>query len=313
VHKKEKEFTPRVVAPPYNMRVVVHDPTSFVNPTDEDDRPEVCCITGGGAWRTFFFVGLVKAVQEATTAEERKKWAFAGCSSGALIALAMAIEYPHAQLLQLYKDMLRLANQELLGVVGAGVKGPGGIIVWKVLRSMPEAELIARIRGRFAVTFNSRSSLLHGYTAYQASDFDSVDEVFEAICGSGNIPGFTDWRTLFCPWRVGHVSPALDGGYTWASRRPCLPCRSTFYSLCCGEVPGGDATLPAGISTDVAPSAYVPVRKCFFTPSADYVSEMISDGYAQGKAFLSSERWAARKKATAGRQPLAELRVHSSL
>jgi hypothetical protein len=183
----------------------------------------------------------------------------------------MAIEYPHAQLLQLYKDMLRLANQELLGVVGAGVKGPGGIIVWKVLRSMPEAELIARIRGRFAVTFNSRSSLLHGYTAYQASDFDSVDEVFEAICGSGNIPGFTDWRTLFCPWRVGHVSPALDGGYTWASRRPCLPCRSTFYSLCCGEVPGGDATLPAGISTDVAPSAYVPVRKCFFTPSADYV------------------------------------------
>ena len=271
-----------------------HDPTDFVAATN---ALECCVVTGGGAWRTTFFVGLYKALQEGTTAEERSKWAFCGCSSGSLIALGLALEYPHEKMLELYEVAIAESRKLPLGVAGRGPAGPGGKMIRAVIYDfLPEAEMLARIRGRFAVTFNTRPSCCGSLTACQASDFESADEVYHAMLGSGNIPLFTDWRTVFRSYIVGGV-PALDGGYTWGSRRPMLPCRSTLYSICCGAVPGGDATLPAGVTTDICPhggTELVPVHKCFFTPPEAYVAEMLKDGYEQTKAFLASETWAAR-------------------
>ena len=278
------------------MRIAVHDPTNLVQPDDESSA-ECCCITGGGAWRTYFFIGMMRAIQERTTEDERKKWCFTGCSSGGLIALALAMEFPYDRLLAEYNMMAAEARELCCGIAGRGPRGPAGQIVRRVLKSMPEAELLEKIRGRFAVTFNSRPCWLRPLVAYQASDFDSVDEIFSAIAGSGNIPGFTDWRTAFRSYKV-DMLPALDGGYTWASRRPLLPCRLALYGICCGAVPGGDAMLPEGISTDIAPTEFVPVRKCFFTPSDEYIQEMVTDGYKQAAAFLDSETWSARRRRT---------------
>ena len=281
------------------MKVTQHDPTDMVQPSN-DALPECCCSIGGGAWRGFFFAGQMKAMQERIPAETLRRWVFAGCSTGAVIALALAIDYPYEQLVAVYNEAVVEARSLTFGVVGRGPSGPVGQMLNKVLHFLPEEELLARLRGRFAVTFNSRSSSSSPYVAFQATEFESMDELFEAIAGSGNIPGFTDWKTLFWSHTVAGVA-AVDGGWSWASRRPLLPCRSTLYSLCCGEVAGGDSMLPFGVVTDVAPSIFVPVRKCFFTPSDAYIEEMLQDGYDNTLKLLISKQWADRLQVA--RQP----------
>lgn len=236
------------------MRVQRYDPRSCLRPDDPDVK-DVCLIIGGGAWASCFFLGLVDTVQSHFPSKELSNWAFCGESAGCIVALALALGLPAVELEAVMQDIAAAARARPLGAVGCAITICEPLVRRLICERQPEAVAIQRLRGRFAVTFNSPSAT-GGLVAYRADQFESADEVWEAIVGSASIPGVVSLASLLQLPRVGGRR-ALDGGITPTARVPMLPCRCAVYAIACGNVAPSEIE-PIGLTVDVEPSTPVP-------------------------------------------------------
>ena len=306
------------------MRLTVHDPAECLR-SSEDRRegsvPERCLVFGGGAWQTCFFLGLYEYLQQAYSAEELlTRWAFCGESAGTLFALGLAVGVPVSTMYEMMQTMAEQARSVTAAKISAKLGAPSlgrlGMVgnsmdfaapaFWRLLHWLPEDELIARLRGRFAITF---TSLNHGrLTAIRADQFESAAEIFEACAGSAHIPIVSFGISALAPWkfpRVGGMA-ALDGGFTACGAVPVLPCHAACYAISCGE---GDAELLArsGLTVDVQPATVRPVATMFITPESDaHIAETAQHGYDMAKAFFESRSW--QQRVTKAQQQAAKSR-----
>lgn len=284
-----------------HMRVRRHEP--IAEEPHSSDAPDVCCVFGGGGWNACFYLGVVEYLQSTYTKAELRRWAFTGESAGAVYALALCLGVPCQVFRQWISELVADSQQYSLGVVGRAKVLAEPMFQQLLYEWLPEDELVARLRGRFAVTFNA---VVGGRpVAYIADDFNSAAEVKEAVTGSSAIPLITDASFL---WRLPRVAgmPALDGGFTLAGCLPVLPSRCTCYCICCGEASSDHELRRWRLSCDIAPSGIVPLRSMFLTPSEEAVDRMVRDGHAQSASFFASSAWTARHKS-----PRATRRRHS--
>ena len=250
------------------MRLVRHDPTTCIRATNEEVAAERCVVIGGGAWKSAFFIGLVEYMQERYSPETlMEKFSFCGESAGCLFALALALGVPAYVLRESMVQMAEDARGLPLGAVGNS-RQIAESAFWRLLRwHADEDEVLARLRGRFAVTFTA--VMPDGaLVPTRVEDFEGIDEIFEACAGSSNIPlisfGLSSILRDGFP-RVGGKL-AVDAGFTASGAVPMLPCRVACYAISCGE---GDADLlrRLRLAVDIQPAAFQPLATMFLTPS----------------------------------------------
>lgn len=252
----------------------------------------VCVSFNGGAWRGIFFAGVVEQIQATFDASELERWAFCGTSAGTCYALALAMNFPAHELHKLLCTAAARARSHFLGVTFR-VNDITGQIIRDMLATVPEDELMARLRGRYAVCFSRMTC--YGAVPYLASNFDSKAELYETIVGSANIPFFsslTDFPTV-----GGYM--AWDGGMTADGCVPLLPSRCNVYAKCFGDGASrgffGNAPLPPGVKLDIADVPPVPVAECFRTPDCNAEVRLTAKrGRYLAAAFFASKEWAAR-------------------
>mmetsp|Transcript_16116 Transcript_16116/g.40565 ORF Transcript_16116/g.40565 Transcript_16116/m.40565 type:complete len:712 (-) Transcript_16116:305-2440(-) len=270
------------------MRVLPHDPEKVVG--DAQER-EVCVCFGGGAWAALFHLGLVQYLQQNASSCTLERWAFCGESSGAVFALAMCVGVPFSHLQQLYDELVHEVRKHPLGIVARGTELTSALVD-KVLAWVSEEELVRRLKGRFAVTFATLEWL--GFAPYIASDFESREEVRQALRGSGNLP------CLVAPWMAPRVGGrlAFDAGLHSFSRIPVLPCKRAVCCMCVSPLrpdsPGKfwGAQLPGAFAVDIQPEEHTPLWKMIATPGGSVeVDAMRQSGLRAARKFFSSEAW----------------------
>ena len=101
------------------VRVCPHDPTSQVRPGDPN-VVETCLIIGGGAWASCFFIGVMEEVQSKFSRAELSNWAFCGESAGCIIALALALDVPAAEVHEILREIAAAARSKPVGIAGCG-------------------------------------------------------------------------------------------------------------------------------------------------------------------------------------------------
>ena len=155
-------------------------------------RRDVCMLFGGGCWRSFFFLGVMRDLQKRFPPDVLRTWAFTGESAGTVFAIAMAIGCPWQHVEELSCRMAAEARAHPLGLLGRG-RSIAGAMLQALLDWLPEDELVAALRGRFALTLNTVALTADGLglRTWLATDFESREELFEAVLGSGNIPLFS--------------------------------------------------------------------------------------------------------------------------
>ena len=271
------------------MKVVPYDLDAAVEEGQRTrDAADVCVSFNGGAWRGAFWLGVVEQLQAQFPAETLASWKFCGTSAGACYALALAMDFPHAELKKLLCEAAAKARSHTLGVAFR-VNTITGQIILDMLASMEEDELLRRLRGRFALCFTGLSCrgccAMRPYLAY---DFESKAEIFKACISSSNIPFFSSLTNF--P-RLGGVR-AIDGGLTPEGCVPLLPSRCIVYGRCFGMP---DKPLPSGVSLDIVQRPPVSTMECFHTPASDAeVAETAGKGRVLAAAFFASDEWANR-------------------
>ena len=281
------------------MRLVRHDPTTCIRATNEEVAAERCVVIGGGAWKSAFFIGLVEYMQERYSPETlMEKFSFCGESAGCLFALALALGVPAYVLRESMVQMAEDARGLPLGAVGNS-RQIAESAFWRLLRwHADEDAVLARLRGRFAVTFTA--VMPDGaLVPTRVEDFEGIDEIFEACAGSSNIPlisfGLSSILRDGFP-RVGGKL-AVDAGFTASGAVPMLPCRVACYAISCGE---GDADLlrRLRLAVDIQPAAFQPLATMFLTPSdEEAILATARHGYEQARAFFESDAWRDRLRA----------------
>jgi len=243
---------------------------------------DACVVIGGGAWRTSFFLGLVDYLQEHFGEEELSRWAFCGESAGTTFALSLCLGVPASELQCRWAEAQLEASQHPLGLAGRAA-GVARKTLSKLLTygDRSEAEVIARLHGRFSTTMCSFEGA--SLVALQASEFDSIEEVLDACIGSGNIPLFADCTRLRWPRVAG--KPVLDAGFLRNARTPLLPAKVAIYCIACSDY--GDLD-DLGLTLDIEPARPVPLSEMFRTPTTEGLASMRREGYERSHAFFSS-------------------------
>jgi hypothetical protein len=201
----------------------------------------------GCSWGCCYYLGVYKAILAHYTAEELSTARFGGSSSGTLAALGCCLGKSVAECLSMYTELAHCGKE-------FGVFGLMSVFHEIVLRRwLPQGgNEYLRLKGRLFVNvtrFVAVSDVL--------SDWQSNDEIVNAMHGSMHIPFYMTWIK---PVRG---SMGLDGGLS-----------ANIFRIDDGTITVSAATRKG----DICPKVLVSLAECFAPPTKERMEAIFSDG-----------------------------------